>query len=240
MCGRFTIGSQAAIEREFSIVQPLWSFEASYNVAPTHSVPVVRIQDGQRAGVMMRWGLIPWFAKGTPPNYSTINATLENLERGAAWRGPWSRAQRCIMPAAAFYEWHLGDDRNKNPFLIKLSDQELFGFAALWDRSIKADGTVIESCALITMPGNELMRHIHNTGAHPFRMPALLAKADREQWLMGTALEAKAVLRQYPQDCMVAYQVSTRVNSPKNNDAALIVPVETKAVGDHGQMSLLE
>jgi putative SOS response-associated peptidase YedK len=62
----------------------------------------------------------------------------------------------------------------------------------LRDRSIKADGDVIESCALIPLPGNEPMRRIHNTGAHPFRMPALLAKEDRERWLMGSAVEAKA------------------------------------------------
>jgi putative SOS response-associated peptidase YedK len=241
MCGRFIIGNQAAIEREFSVVQPLWTFEASYNVAPTQSVPVVQIHEGQRAGVMMRWGLIPWFAKGIPPNYTTINATLENLERGAAWRGPWSRAQRCIMPASAFYEWHVGEDGKKNPYLIKLSDQDPFGFAALWDRSTKADGTVIHSCALITMPGNDLMRRIHNTGAHPFRMPALLAKEDREQWLTGPAAEAKAALRQYPQECMVAYQVSTRVNSPKNNDIALIEPVDTKKTADDsGQIPLIQ
>lgn len=239
MCGRFISAHQSALEREFSIVQPLWTLQASYNVAPTQSVPVVRMQDGQRAGVMMRWGLIPWFAKGMPPNYSTINATIENLERGATWRGPWGRAQRCIMPAAAFYEWHLGEDGKKNPYLIKLADQELFGFAALWDRSIKADGAAIESCALITMPGNDLMRRIHNTGAHPFRMPALLAKEDREQWLTGTPVEAKAILKQYPQQCMVTFQVSTRVNSPKNNDAALVNPVETKPTGDHGQISLI-
>jgi len=135
-------------------------------------------------GLMMRWGLIPWFAKGTPPHYSTINATIENLERGAAWRGPWSRAQRCIMPAAAFYEWHMGENGEKNPFLIKLADQELFGFVALWDCSAKPDGTVIESCALITMPGNELMRHVHNTGAHPFRMPGAVQLAPSLQDLL--------------------------------------------------------
>jgi putative SOS response-associated peptidase YedK len=241
MCGRFIIGNQAAIEREFSIVHPLWTFQPSYNVAPTHSVPVIRMQDDQRTGVMLRWGLIPWFAKGTPPHYSTINATIENLERGAAWRGPWSRAQRCIMPASAFYEWHMGEDGKKNPFLIKLADQELFGFAALWDRSIKPDGAVIESCALITMPGNELMRHVHNTGAHPFRMPALLAKEDREQWLAGTPIEAKAALKQYPTARMLTYQVSTRVNSPKNNDAALIDPIDTSTADDRdcGQLSLI-
>lgn len=240
MCGRFTIGNQAAIEREFSIIQSPWTFDASYNVAPTHSVPVIRIQDGRRAGVMMRWGLIPWFAKGAPPNYSTINATIEKLEQAAAWRGPWNRAQRCIMPAAAFYEWHLGEDGKKNPFLIKLADQELFGFAALWDRSMKPNGEMIESCALITMPGNELMRRIHNTGAHSFRMPALLAKQDRERWLTGAPSGAREVLKQYPQDRMVTYQVSTRVNSPRNNDATLVAPLESKIANDHGQIPLIQ
>jgi putative SOS response-associated peptidase YedK len=110
----------------------------------------------------------------------------------------------------------------------------------LWDRSFKPDGTAIESCALITLPGNELMRHIHNTGAHPFRMPALLAKEDREPWLTGSASDAKAVLKPYPQECMVAYQVSTRVNTPKNNDPALIEPVDTQIPDDHGQITLIQ
>jgi len=128
----------------------------------------------------------------------------------------------------------------KNPFLIELADQELFGFAALWDRSFKPDGVAIESCALITLPGNELMRHIHNTGAHPFRMPALVAKGDRERWLTGSAADAKAVLKPYPQECMVAYQVSTRVNAPKNNDPALIEPVDNPMSDDPAQMPLIQ
>jgi putative SOS response-associated peptidase YedK len=119
----------------------------------------------------------------------------------------------------------MSQDDKKNPYPIKLADQEIFGFAAIWDRSFKEDGTAVESCALITLEGNELMKHVHNTGANPFRMPALLAREYREAWLTGTAEQAKAALRQYPQDCMVTYQVSTRVNSPKNNDASLIEAV---------------
>ena len=76
---------------------------------------------------------------------------MEKLESGSAWLGLWSRGQRCIMPTAGFYEWHM-EHGKKNPFLIKLADQELFGFAALWDRSFKPDGAGIESCALITLP----------------------------------------------------------------------------------------
>jgi len=85
------------------------------------------------------------------------------------------------------------------------------------------------------------MRHVHNTGAHPFRMPALLAKEDREQWLAGTPIEAKAALKQYPTARMLTYQVSTRVNSPKNNDAVLIDPIDTSTADDRdcGQLSLI-
>jgi putative SOS response-associated peptidase YedK len=72
------------------------------------------------------------------------------------------------------------------------------------------------------MPGNALLREIHNTGANPYRMPAILRKEDCEAWLKGSADDARAVLTQYPADLMVAYAVSTRVNSPKNNDPTLI------------------
>jgi putative SOS response-associated peptidase YedK len=98
----------------------------------------------------------------------------------------------------------------------------VFAFAGLWDRSVKADGTAIESCVHITMPANELMHHIHNTGSNPRRMPAMLTYRDRDVWLNGTAEEARAVLHQYDSGLMVAYEVSTRVNTPKNNDATLI------------------
>src|SRR5215210_479875 len=166
MCGRYVSPAQAAIERAFAVTMPL--FDRSYNVAPTQPVPVVRAKEGEREGALMRWGLIPFFARGVPPKYSTINARLETVETSPAYRGPWKRAQRCIQPASGFYEWHLSEDGKKNPYYIHLNDQKVFGFAALWDRSIAADGTAIESVVHITMPGNELLREIHNTGGNPY------------------------------------------------------------------------
>ena len=229
MCGRYVLTEAAKFEKAMQLARVSWSFEVSYNVAPTQSVPAVRMirkdAQGGREGLMLRWGLIPFFARGVPPKYSTINATIEKLDSGAAWRGPWSRGQRCILPAAGFYEWHLDAGGSKQPYFIHLVDQEVFGFAGLWERSVGADGSVIESCAIITMPGNDLMRQVHNTGANPFRMPAILAQADYDAWLKGGSAEARAALRQYPPDMMVAYQVSTRVNSPRNNDAKLVEPV---------------
>lgn len=223
MCGRYILAQQLKAERHFGVRRTLWDYVVSYNVAPSQNVPVVRIADGEREGVMMRWGLIPFYAHGEPPKYSTINATVEKLESSPVWRGPWKRGQRCILPAAGFYEWHLSEDGHKQPFFIHLADQEVFGFAGLWDRSAKPDGTVIESCTIITVPPNRLMAEIHNTRQ---RMPAILSPEDLEAWLSGSLADAKAALRAYPEDLMVAYRVSTRVNSPRNDDESLIRPLD--------------
>ena len=224
MCGRYVSPEDASIEREFNLVRTEWQFPPSYNVAPTQNVPAVRInQAGEHTGSRLHWGLIPFWAKGVQPKYSTINATVEKLTEAATWRGPWTRGQRCILPALGFFEWQVqADGKSKQPFYITLNDQDVFGFAGLWDTSKGADGVAVESCTIVTMPANQLMTEIHNV---KHRMPAILAKDDRETWLAGTADEALAVIKQYPDTHMVATPVSTRVNTPKNNDAKLIEPI---------------
>ncbi len=93
----------------------------------------------------------------------------------------------------------------------------MFGFAGLWDRSVREDGTAIESCTIITLPASPLMAEIHNAKK---RMPAILRGEDHERWLAGSPEEARAALRQYPDELLHAWKVGPRVNSPKNNDAA--------------------
>ena len=224
MCGRYVSPDEPSIEREFTLVRAEWQFPPSFNVAPTQDVPVVRMNKaGERIGALMHWGLIPYWAKGVPPKYSTINATVEKLTEAATWRDPWKRGQRCIMPALGFYEWQLlPDGKNKQPYYITLNDQDIFGFAGLWDSSTGADGVTVQSCTIVTMPANQLMSDIHNV---KYRMPAILAKEDRDTWLAGAPDDAFAVIKQYPDTHLVATPVSKRVNTPKNNDAELIAAV---------------
>jgi len=204
---------EAAIEREFNLVHSEWQFPASFNVAPTQNVPVIRSIDGKPHGALLRWGLIPFFARGVPPKYSTINARIETVQTAASYRGPWSRGQRCLQVARGFYEWQVQTDgKTKVPYYIHCNDQPIFAFAALWDSSRTDTGDRIESVVHITLPANSLVGEIHNT---KLRMPAILEKADRDAWLNGT-----------PDDLMVAWPVNTRVNTPKNNDAALVEPVQ--------------
>ena len=229
MCGRYVSPEGASFEREFNRVRHEWQFPPSFNVAPAQTGPVIRSVVGAHKGSRIRWGLIPFFAKGEPPKYSTINARSETVETAASYRGLWKRARRCLQVARGFHEWHLNDDGRNTPFFITVVDQPKFAFAGLWDRSVKADGTAVESCVHITMPANELMRQIHNTGNNPHRMPAILKREDRDAWLNGSVDEARAVLAQCDPGLMLAHEVSTRVNTPKNNDFTLIDPVYSRS-----------
>ncbi len=235
MCGRYIIREQEAAERYWRVNgMPAWI--TSFNVAPTTLVPVVRrarrsaIEAGEaaREAVLFRWGLVPYWAQGVPPKYSTFNARLERLDSAPAFRGPWERGQRCILPANGFYEWQKRGSA-RQPFFIRLADRERFGFAGLWDRSTASDGTVLGSCTLITLPGNRLLSEIHNTD---HRMPAILREEDHEAWLSGDPDAARATLQPYPDEQMVAYPVSARVSSAKNDDARLIEPVPDPPVPD--------
>ena len=219
MCGRYVTRVDAAVEREFALERVLWQRVERFNVAPTQHVPVVRLaDDGVREGLAMRWGLIPSFAHGEPGKYSTINARVESLRTSPAYRGAWKHNRRCLVIARGFYEWQLVGGR-KQPWFIGCADQPVFAFAGLWDRSTPPGGEPILSFTVVTLPASPLMAQIHNARQ---REPAILASSDREAWLLGTADEAFACLRQYPDGLRSAWPVSTRVNSPRHEGAELL------------------
>jgi putative SOS response-associated peptidase YedK len=226
MCGRFILAEQAKAEKTFGVSRQRWHGAMSFNVAPSREVPVIRQaspeEGGEREGVMMRWGLIPPFLRGESPKYATHNARIETMETSPAFRDPWKKGQRCIVPAQGFYEWQMIPDTPKQPWFIGFANGDLMSFAALWDRSIRADRTVIESFAIITVPANDLMAKIHDEK----RMPAILHMEDVAMWLTGTPEQARAALIQYPDDQLRACKVSPRVNSPKNDDETLMAAIE--------------
>ena len=219
MCGRYASKLEAALERDWALTRPPPLFE-SYNIAPTTRVPVIRERNGERVCELIRWGLVPFWAKGVPTKLSTINARMETITTAASYRGPWKKGQRCILPAIGFYEWQVRDS-GKQPWYIHLADQPVFGFAGLWDGSAAADGTVLESCTIITMPANPFMAEIHNSKG---RMPAILLREDHQTWLAGEPAAAMGCLHPYPDVQMLAHTVSTVVNSPRNNEPRLIEP----------------
>lgn len=219
MCGRYVAKIDAALERDWALTRPPPLF-ASYNIAPTTAVPVVRERAGERLCELLRWGLVPFWARGIPPKLSTSNARMETIATAASYRGPWQRGQRCILPALGFYEWQV-NAAGKQPWYIHSKDQPVFGFAGLWDASTTREGTTVESCTIITLPANPFMAEIHNSKA---RMPAILRRNEHDAWLAGDATAAFDCLRAYPQEQLLAHTVSTAVNSPRHNTARLLEP----------------
>lgn len=232
MCGRYVTPAGGAIEREYGLTAAQMApwiakgFERNYNTAPTQQCPILRVirdKDGARQVEPMRWGLVPFWAKGVAPKYSTINAMAETIESKPAYRGPWKRGQRCIFPVAGFYEWQVQDDGNKVPYYIHPADDgELFSMGGLWDSSLALNGEDVLSCTIITMPANELVGTIHNVKK---RMPLILHREDVDTWLTGSVADATELLLPYPSELMRAHPVSTRVNSPKTNTPELILPL---------------
>ena len=218
MCGRFVSKTDAAIERAFNVIPRQWTHDwVKYNVAPTQNVPMIRFADGQRDEVMLRWRLVPAWAKAQPTKYSTINVRAETIEAAATYRGPWKRGQRCIIPAVGYYEWQEVDG-GKQPYFIRRAGGEPFGFCGLWEVSTGPDGDTLESCTIITVHANPLVAQIHVKA----RMPAMVTPEQCDAWLEGTMDDSRVALAPFPAELMDAYPVSTRVNSPRNDGPELL------------------
>ena len=206
MCGRYILAREAEAEKVFELKRVHWRDARSFNVAPSRDAPVIRNvspQGGEREGVMMRWGLVPPFLKGEIPKYATHNARIETLEASPAFRDAWKSGQRCIVPAHGFYEWQMVPDAPRRPWFFGLASGGIMPFAGLWERSMRADRTVVESFTIITLPANELLATIHARSACRRSCHA----EDVETWLSGTPEQAKATLIQYPDDQMRAHEV---------------------------------
>ena len=222
MCDRYALPDQKAAEREFLPAMAWWKFTEKFNVAAQQYVPVVRMHDGQSEGMMMRWGLIPSWAEGEPTGEPTACAEIGRIERSNVYRTPWLSGQRCILPTSGFYAWQLTSENYRQPYFVRLINRSVFGFAAVWDRSVGEDDDVIESCSIIRVPANGLLTEIGNPDG---RMPAILRRRDYETWLKGTPVQAKAALQPYNAAWMQAHAVSPRINSTEPDDAGLIAPV---------------
>jgi putative SOS response-associated peptidase YedK len=184
---------------------------------------VVRISrdSGERELTLMRWGLVPYWAKDAKVGFSSINAKAETLSTSPAFREAFQR-RRCLVPADWFYEWQKIDAKTKQPLAIALKDGALFALAGLWESwKDKATGLRLETYTIITTDPNELMEPLHN------RMPVILAPQDYERWLapVDPAHLPVDLLRPYPANGMTAWKVSKAVGNVKNNDPSLIASV---------------
>lgn len=217
MCGRFTNKhSWRELHDLYRLTDARPNFPPRYNIAPTDVVPVVRRRDdGQRELVMLRWGLIPYWAKDEKIVYSTINARAETVADKPAFREAFRR-RRCIVPASGFIEWEtIG--KKKLPYHFRRPDNLPLSLAGLWERWAKG-GEPVESFTIIVTEANDLVRPMHD------RMPVALNDEDIERWLdpVTSPEELQGMLRPADEDVLVKERVSTRVNNVRNDDPACL------------------
>lgn len=216
MCGRFTLKVDIKTVAETFGVPPTVEVQPRYNIAPTQNVVTV-MRNGSSHLAMLRWGLIPSWAKDASIGSRMINARAETLAEKPSFKG-LLRSKRCLVVADGFYEWRQ-EGKGKVPMYITMKDGQPFAFAGLWDQWKSPDGEPIRTCTLITTEPNELMTPIHN------RMPAILLPEAYEEWLDSDFHDEHALqhlLGPYPSDAMTARAVSKLVNNPKYDSPELI------------------
>lgn len=222
MCGRFTLtdpDAELAVQFNLPEVPDVYP---RYNIAPTQPVAAVRLnaRSGLREMVMLRWGLIPSWARDPEIGARMINARAETAAEKPAFRTAFRR-RRCLVVADGFYEWQK-QGGIKQPFYIHLHDRKPFGFAGLWEFWKDPEGQAAETCTLLTTEPNNLIGAFHN------RMPVILPPEYYGLWL-NPEIEDPAVLqpmlKAYPAEEMEAYPVSRWVNNSDNEGPRCIEPL---------------
>jgi putative SOS response-associated peptidase YedK len=172
----------------------------------------------------MRWGLIPFWAKDASVGYKMINARAETVATKPSFRDALKK-RRCLIPADGFYEWRKAG-KTKTPFCFTMADDSIFAFAGLWEQWKNPEGHLVETCSIITTTPNSLCEDVHD------RMPVILHDDVYDLWLDPGFQKADtvcALLKPFNPALMRRYEVSSRVNLVKNDDAECSEPVVREA-----------
>ena len=214
MCGRFAFYSpREAITRLFGVEFPL-DFAPRYNIAPTQHVAALRLSTaGTPEPAMLRWGLVPSWAKDAAIGNRLINARAETVAEKPSFRAAYRR-RRCVILADGFYEWQAVDGA-KQPYFIAAADAQPFAMAGLWERWDR-EAQPLETCTIITAQANRFMRALHA------RMPVVLETGDVGRWLERGDADLLAPCRE---DRLIAQAVARSVNNPRNEGPELIAPL---------------
>ncbi len=216
MCGRCAFYSPSEATAALFGVDGAFELEPRYNIAPTQFVAAVRNNEQQhRELVMLRWGLVPFWAKDPAIGSRMINARAETVAEKPSYRAAFKR-RRCVVLADGFYEWHREGDV-KIPYFISLDSGEPFALAGLWENwSDKESDESMQTTTLITIAATDFMQTLHH------RMPVILQPDTADEWLSGStdylghAAERTPTLRAWP--------VDRRVNNARNEGADLLDP----------------
>ncbi|WP_042278735.1 SOS response-associated peptidase [Candidatus Protochlamydia sp. R18] len=219
MCGRFTLTAEAInLSERFEIPLKKFTWFPRFNIAPSQSCLTIFIENQQKQIESMVWGLIPPWSKEKRPNYQMINVRSETLKSKPSFQNLF-KTRRCLIPADGFFEWK-ATSSGKIPFRITLKNGDLFAFAGIWDIWKDKNGEEIKSFAILTTASNSVVNPIHN------RMPVILQKTDEAMWLNSSNQNAlEQILKPYPSNEIISYEVSNIVNFWKNDYPICIQPI---------------
>ena len=223
MCGRYRLSRRKQLIADYFDTVDEIDWEPRYNIAPTQNVGIIR-QDREapvRKFSLVRWGLIPYWAKDPSIGQKMINARSETVLDKPAFREAF-HDRRCLVPADGFYEWARAGS-SKQPMHIGMQDDSLFAFAGIWDRWKGASGDLVETCSILTTTPNSLLADVHD------RMPVILEPENYELWLDPGFKDLNtltAMLKPFDPAQMKWYPVSTLVNSSANDDPRCATEVQ--------------
>jgi putative SOS response-associated peptidase YedK len=221
MCGRYTLTDPdpRLLRFRFGLTESAEiEQEPRYNVAPTDPVLAIRLSaEGEREPGVLRWGLIPHYADPAESfDRLLINARTETVAEAPAFREAFL-THRCLIVADGFYEWRQ-EETGKKPVWITRPSREPFAFAGLWAKAVRADGTGLHSCAIVTCEPGAVVAPIHD------RMPVILEREAESAWLDPEAGPGELQDLLVPTDELVVTEVSDAVNDVRQDGPALIEP----------------
>jgi putative SOS response-associated peptidase YedK len=221
MCGRYAFFSDPEDVADLFEVAPPAVLAPRYNIAPTQAVAVVRTgnQGARRELTLMRWGLIPSWAKDAGHGAPMINARAESLAEKPAFRSALAQ-RRCLVLASGFYEWKK-TGTTKQPYYFRAHNDRPLAFAGLWESWGGKGNAPLLSCTIVTTGANAAVAPVHD------RMPVILPHADHAAWLRPSPLtpgELERLLLPAPDDALAVRRVSLWVNSPAHDDPECVRP----------------
>jgi putative SOS response-associated peptidase YedK len=220
MCGRYASFLPAeTLARIFGTENPLPNIDPSWNLAPSQPSLVVRRhpETGERHLDVLKWGLLPYFTKDAKAARRPINARAETVASSGMYRDAFAR-RRCLVPAAAFYEWQVIEG-GKQPYAIARAYGAPLALAGIWERWRGPGDEIERTFAIITTRPNAEMAELHN------RMPLVIDPKDWPAWLGEVEADPTSLLEPPPDGTLRAWSVSRAVNAAKNNGPELLEPL---------------
>lgn len=217
MCGRFALYADATdLAAAFDIAPPS-PYAARYNITPTQAIAAVLEADGERVWHHLSWGLVPSWARDPKMGARMINARAETIAGKPAFRAALRR-RRCLVPASGYYEWQ-ATAAGKQPYFVYPAAGDCLALAAIWEHW-ERDGSVIESCAIVTRAATPRVAAVHD------RMPVIIAPGDFARWLAPERAGPPPLdlLTRADDSGLCLRAVSKRVNSPRHDDPECIEP----------------